>query len=342
MNLTPEDILVTIHVDNAGVVGDITMTLAQWIADGPPMRLYRQPTPPRLKGTGQPLPYEAIPLLYQNSSQARDLIAHGLLADSWSANIATWNQRKQELYRTMKAGWYSPENMLDMALGGWVESRGEDLADTPAGKLLQEQFPASGRVLDLNCGYGCSSIALAARGFEVFGVDGSPSLIASAQAAATLSSLALYFQYADPLHLPFPDGWFDAALSLTGYGYLPARSSRLASLEEIYRVLRGDAPLVLSYYVAPEERREGLLEEEQQNQAADKGFSPSTSEEADGSFARWLTAQTFQEELSQSRFQVQSFVVEKLSYSKRETVGAALLKKPVEGAQASHATNEGQ
>jgi SAM-dependent methyltransferase len=274
------------------------------------------------------------------------LIAHGLLADSWSANIATWEQRRQEDYRARKADWSSPEEMLKMALSGWVESVGEDLHYTPAGKLLRERFPTRGRFLDLNCGYGHSSIRLATRGGEVFGVDASHSLISSAHAAAARSPLALRFQSADPLHLPFPDGWFDAALSLTGYGYLPARSSRLAALDEIYRVLRVDSPLVLSYYVALaelEERLEVLHNEEQPIQAtAANGFSSSASEESGERFVRWLTAQTFQEELSHSRFQVQRFVVEELFHRQGELMGAALLKKPVEGAQASHATDAGR
>lgn len=341
MNPALEEILVTIHVDWGGAVGDIEVTLAQWIAGGPPMRLFVQPSNPRLKATGQPLPYDVIPLSYQNSFQARDLIAHGLLTDPWSSNIATWDKRRQDLYRAQWEWWYGPKQILEMALTGWVESLGERLSDTLVGQLLQEQFPTSGRVLDLNCGYGDSSIALAARGLEVFGVDGSLSLIASAQAAAALSSLALHFQYADPLSLPFPGGWFAAALSLTGYGYLPARSSRLACLEEIYRVLQPEASLVLSYSVAPEEMRECLLNEEQQIQAAGKGFSPRNSEEARGSFVRWLTAEVFQEELSQSPFHLQRFVVEKRCHG-RETVGVALLKKLVEGAQASHATDEGR
>jgi SAM-dependent methyltransferase len=343
MHVAPEDMLVTIHIDYGGAVGDLEAPLAQWIAMGPPMRFGLQPSTPRLKATGQPLPYDAIPLIYQNGFQARDLIAHGLLADSWSANIATWDQRRQDEYRTRKAQGYEPENMLKMATGGYVESLGATLTYTPAGTLLQDYLPAHGRVLDLNCGYGCSSIALAARGFEVFGVDASPSLIASAQAAAALSSLAVHFQAADSLHLPFPGDWFDAALSLTGYGYLPARSSRLAALEEIYRVLRAGARLVLLYYVAPEEGRKDLCEEEQPIQAdVGQDRSPSTIDAAGESFVCRLAAPTFQEELSHSRFQLQRFVVEQVNYSERQTMGAALLSKPVEGVQASHATEEGR
>jgi hypothetical protein len=38
MRLAPEDILVTIHIEYGGVVGDREWTLAQWITNGPPMR----------------------------------------------------------------------------------------------------------------------------------------------------------------------------------------------------------------------------------------------------------------------------------------------------------------
>jgi hypothetical protein len=56
MDMAPEDILVTIHIDYGGAVGDLNWTLAEWIANGPPMRLYTRPATPRLRATGQPLP----------------------------------------------------------------------------------------------------------------------------------------------------------------------------------------------------------------------------------------------------------------------------------------------
>jgi SAM-dependent methyltransferase len=224
--------------------------------------------------------------------------------------------------------------MLLMANGGWVESLGEDLDRTPAGHLLQERFPRRGRVLDLDCGYGHSSIILAGRGFEVVGVDGSPELIASAEAAAVAARGVLHFQAADRFHLPFPDGWFDAAFWLAGYGYLPTRSSRRAALDEIHRVLRGGAPLVLSYYVTPDEELEGPRDEAWQmydaagDDAAGDDPAPSAPDEAVGRFVRWLPAQMFREEVSLSRFLVQRFVVEKLGYGTGAPMGAALLRKP--------------
>jgi hypothetical protein len=102
MDVAPDDILVTIHIDYGGAVGDLEWTLAECIAHGPPMRLYTHPTTPRLKVTGQPLPYEVIPLIYQNNAQARDLIARGLLPDTWSANIASWDQRRRDEYQARK------------------------------------------------------------------------------------------------------------------------------------------------------------------------------------------------------------------------------------------------
>jgi SAM-dependent methyltransferase len=222
-----------------------------------------------------------------------------------------------------------------MARGGWVESLGEDLDRTPAGHLRQGRFPRRGRVLDLDCGFGHSSIILGAWGLEVFGVDGGTGLIASAEATATPSGRALRFQTVDRLHLPFPDDWFAAALSLAGYGYLPTRSSRIAALDEIYRVLRGGAPLAPSYYVAPEEEVESPNDEEWRMQEAagehpSEGTSPSASDGATASFVRWLPAQAFREELSLSSFLVQRFVVEKLDRGRGAPMAAALLRKPSE------------
>ncbi len=86
---------------------------------------------------------------------------------------------------------------------GW-EDRSPDAGHDPyAGLEILFGFPllpaAGARVLDLGCGGGQVSLALAARGFEVLGLDFSPSAIALARANATAAGQSVRFEVADCL-----------------------------------------------------------------------------------------------------------------------------------------------
>src|SRR4051812_8519918 len=104
--------------------------------------------------------------------------------------------------------------------------------------------PDGGDLLDVPCGFGRHSVALAAAGFRVVGVDRSETLLAEARRRAgggRWPKLAA----ADYRQLPFGDASFDAALNLsTSLGYLgDAEDTRV--LAEIRRVLRPGGRLVL-------------------------------------------------------------------------------------------------
>ena len=69
------------------------------------------------------------------------------------------------------------------------------------------------RVLDVGCGPGRHALALAARGFDVVGVDISERFVELARVAADDAALDVSFEVADARHLTFV-GEFDAAISL--------------------------------------------------------------------------------------------------------------------------------
>ena len=77
------------------------------------------------------------------------------------------------------------------------------------------------RVLDVGCGPGRHSLALARLGCEVVGVDLSPEFVALARRAATESGLAARFEVLDVRDLAYR-GEFDAAICLCqgGFGLL--------------------------------------------------------------------------------------------------------------------------
>lgn len=72
--------------------------------------------------------------------------------------------------------------------------------------------PEHGKLLELGCGDGSVSLALARMGFDVSGIDIVPMAISWAEEKAQLQSLDLSFQVGSVLDLPFTDNCFDLAL----------------------------------------------------------------------------------------------------------------------------------
>lgn len=95
------------------------------------------------------------------------------------------------------------------------------------------------RILDVGCGEGRHSMALAARGFRVVGVDISRELIDLAIQGTDEDLHAAYLR-ADLRELPFEDE-FDIVLSFDGaIGYLEDDAENYRAFERIARALRSD------------------------------------------------------------------------------------------------------
>jgi SAM-dependent methyltransferase len=101
--------------------------------------------------------------------------------------------------------------------------------------FIAEQLPAGGRVLDLACGTGRIAIPLAAKGFDVAGLDISERALGVARAVAP----ELDLRRGDLRDLPWPDASFDAAINVwTAFGYYPTQVEDEQALSEVARVLR--------------------------------------------------------------------------------------------------------
>jgi len=117
--------------------------------------------------------------------------------------------------------------------------------------------PESPRVLDLGCGPGVSTFALAERigeDAEIVGIDLAPQMIKRALAhhRSHFSRLKnLRFEVADATELPFADHSFDVAV---GHSFLYLVPDRVAVLREVRRVLAPGGVLVLM-----EPNRDGSL-----------------------------------------------------------------------------------
>jgi SAM-dependent methyltransferase len=122
---------------------------------------------------------------------------------------------------------------------GELVARYEDWYATPFGRiadrveqdmlfdLLQPLGPGAALV-EIGCGTGHFSAALARAGFRVSGVDPSPAMLAVARERVPVA-------LADGLHLPFRDGAFDGAVLVTVLEFV---ADPLALLCEARRVAR--------------------------------------------------------------------------------------------------------
>lgn len=107
-------------------------------------------------------------------------------------------------------------------------------------------------VLELGCGTGRISVALAADGHRVVGLDGSAAMLARAErrlAARLADPGELRFVNGVFDQLPFPNGAFDAVLlPMRTIGHLTTESQRQACFCEVARVLRPEGVFLLDHY----------------------------------------------------------------------------------------------
>jgi ubiquinone/menaquinone biosynthesis C-methylase UbiE len=90
-------------------------------------------------------------------------------------------------------------------------------------------------VLDIGCGEGANTRALAERGARVTGVDIAPRFVAHAVAAERAAPLGITYQIASAVELPFGDATFDAATAFMSLMDIPENARAVA---EAFRVVK--------------------------------------------------------------------------------------------------------
>lgn len=149
------------------------------------------------------------------------------------ANELQYERRYAELRAARRSGWLAPA--ADAEILGHVH------------RLLRAAGAAGGRLLELGCGAGNITLALAELGFEAVGIDVSPTAVAWAAERAATAARPPRFARASATDLgAFRDGHFDLVLDGLCLHALIG-PDRAACLGEVRRVLRpGGAFLVLT------------------------------------------------------------------------------------------------
>lgn len=123
---------------------------------------------------------------------------------------------------------------------------------------------APGRALDLGCGSGTSSLALARVGWAVTGVDFTPSAIRRARSKAKAAGLSLDLRLGDVTHLPqdISSLKYDLVLDIGCFHTLDSleKSRYLATLPHL--LAPGGTWLLYGFFSDPGWGGVGLLEEE--------------------------------------------------------------------------------
>lgn len=112
----------------------------------------------------------------------------------------------------------------------WGRYPCEEVIRVTARNFYNAKDRKSIRILDLGCGGGATTWYLVREGFDVFGVDGSPSAIKQASDYLEREKLSATLTVADFVQLDFDDNFFDAVYDLGAIQH-----NRMEDIQKIYR-----------------------------------------------------------------------------------------------------------
>lgn len=131
------------------------------------------------------------------------------------------------------------------------------------------QLAEGSRVIDIGCGHGRHSLALAARGNEVIGIDFAGALLTRARHLGANLAGRVRWILGDMRRLPLRSGCADAAMLLDAFGFFDTEEENDVVLREAARVLRDDGrlglkvvngrPILEAFRETDREEREGTV-----------------------------------------------------------------------------------
>lgn len=113
--------------------------------------------------------------------------------------------------------------------------------------LINKYFKSNSSVLDIGCGTGRTTIPLFKMGYQVVGIDFTPTMIENAKIISSQLALNIQYQIGDATNISFPGNSFENAIfSYNGWCQIPSRNERLKAFQEIYRILKPDGYFIFS------------------------------------------------------------------------------------------------
>jgi SAM-dependent methyltransferase len=170
---------------------------------------------------GEPLTCEGCGRLFETANGIPELLPRSLLGDT--------EQRQHALYAAVAHEYDDvfPRHVAEH----YIEKRTG---------LVKSLLPLGGLVLDVGCGTGQLAAAIAAEGFDVFGVDLSASMVARARERGLVGTYA-----GVTTNLPFADNSFDLAVTVATLHHLETPERVAATVSEMGRVVRRGGFVVL-------------------------------------------------------------------------------------------------
>ena len=106
-------------------------------------------------------------------------------------------------------------------------------------KALKLILKPRDRILDLGCGWGRITCALAKGGYNVVGLDLSDNLITYARRYATELGLKVQYNLGSMMKIPYADEVFDKIICMWGvFNHLLTPTDQDKALNEMYRILK--------------------------------------------------------------------------------------------------------
>jgi ubiquinone/menaquinone biosynthesis C-methylase UbiE len=104
-------------------------------------------------------------------------------------------------------------------------------------EYVEEGVVKKGKALDICCGAGTNTVYLAEKGFDVTGIDISPTAVEYAKAKAAVARVNIRFMVQDFLQLPFADEEFDFVFDMGCFHHVKTRD-RATFIDGVSRVLK--------------------------------------------------------------------------------------------------------
>lgn len=136
---------------------------------------------------------------------------------------SSWDPEWETIHQKEELGKYPSEYLIRVIAGNFYK--------VPDRRKI--------KILEIGCGKGAQIWYLANEGFDIYGIDGSPTAIMSAKKRLKKDNLSAALMVGDVIRLDYPDMYFDCVIDVECLMGNDWDSSRRI-IEEVQRVLKTD------------------------------------------------------------------------------------------------------